>query len=76
MKSCKIEPNNIKEDHNKAPTSSVNIVITNLEDLDPRVDSEDQWPTLIEDGLCFQIGKEFDQCTKIGMRMEDAVRKR
>lgn len=49
MKSCKIKSYSIKEDKNRASTSNINVVITNLDDLDPRANSEDWQPSRIED---------------------------
>lgn len=58
MKSCKIKSYSIKEDKNRASTSNINVVITNLDDLDPRANSEDWQPSRIEDVEPFQIGKK------------------
>lgn len=44
VKSCKIELYNIVRDNknNKAPISNINVVVTSLKDLNPRLDSEDR----------------------------------
>lgn len=79
VKSCKIEPYNIVRDNknNKAPISNINVVVTSLKDLNPRLDSEDRWPTPIEDIVeNFQIRTESHECTKIGKQMKDAIRKK
>lgn len=42
IKSCKIEPYNmVEEKKNKAPISIIKVIVTTLEDLDPRLDFED-----------------------------------